>query len=217
MANESISITPTDTANPTMLYRTLSRIIEAIDELKGYRGVTTDTSEVLQALKQQAEQLVNRLNSALADIESKLTQEVPKSVQDLAAEVEDLMARVVKLEAHSTVCGFAAVLTGNGSSNPSVFNAYNVDSVTRLGVGQYRIQLTEDSVADRAVLANAVLHTALSISSAVVQVRLSIVSATMLDVFVRALSVDATPALVTAAYDITSADRIDVQALLNPL
>ena len=217
MANESISITPTDTANPTMLYRTLSRIIEAIDELKGYRGVTTDTSEVLQALKQQAEQLVNRLNSALADIESKLTQEVPKSVQDLAAEVEDLMARVVKLEAHSTVCGFAAVLTGNGSSNPSVSNTYNVDSVTRLGVGQYRIQLTEDSVADRAVLANAVLHTALSISSAVVQVRLSIVSAIALDVFVRALSVDATPALVTAAYDITSADRIDVQALLNPL
>ena len=218
MANQTVAITPADTTDPTLLYRALSRITEVIDELKGYRGEDTSAAKVeLAALLAEASKLKTDLTELAKEFDFKLNQQTPKSIQDLADQVDDIDGRVVALTTSRPVMGLAVTLLGAGGSNPTTSNAFNVDSVTRLSTGSYRVILEGTQIAGRPVLANALLSIQLSIAgSTFCKSTYLVQNADTMDVSIQRLVLDSTPALTSAAYDITSSDRVDIVALLYP-
>ena len=113
--------------------------------------------------------------------------------------------------------GLAVTLVGAGGGNPTTSNAFNVDSVTRLSTGSYRVILAATQIAGRPVLANALFSIQLSVSGSTFCKSTHVVqNANTLDVSIHQLVLDSTPALTSAAYDITSSDRVDIVALLYP-
>lgn len=218
MANQTVSITPADTTDPTLLFRALSRITEVIDELKGYRGEDTSAAKVeLAALLAEASKLKTDLTELAKEFDFKLNQQTPKSIQDLADQVDDIDGRVVALTTSRPVMGLAVTLVGAGGGNPTTSNAFNVDSVTRLSTGSYRVILEGTQIAGRPVLANALLSIQLSIAgSTFCKSTYLVQNANTVDVSIQRLVLDSTPALTSAAYDITSSDRVDIVALLYP-
>lgn len=217
MANQTVSITPVDTTDPTLLFRALSRITEVIDELKGYRGEDTAAAKVeLAALLADA----SKLKADLADLaelakefDFKLNKQIPKSIQDF----QDLADQVDDLTTSRPVMGLAVTLVGAGGDNPTTSNAFNVSSVTRLSTGSYRVVLGGTQIARRPVLANALLSIQLSIAgSTFCKSTYQVQDASTVDVSIHQLVLDSTPALTSAAYDITSSDRVDIVALLYP-
>ena len=218
MANQTVSITPADTTDPTLLFRALSRITEVIDELKGYRGEDTSAAKVeLAALLADASKLKADLTELAKEFDFKLNQQTPKSIQDLADQVDDIDGRVVALTATRPVMGLAVTLVGAGGGNPTTSNAFNVDSVTRLSTGSYRVILAATQIAGRPVLANALFSIQLSVvGSTFCKATVQVQNASTLDVSIHQLVLDSTPALTSAAYDITSSDRVDIVALLYP-
>lgn len=218
MANQTVSITPADTTDPTLLFRALSRITEVIDELRGYRGEDTSAAKVeLAALLAEASKLKTDLTELAKEFDFKLNQQTPKSIQDLADQVDDVDGRVVALTTSRPVMGLAVTLVGAGGSNPTTSNAFNVDSVTRLSTGSYRVILAATQIAGRPVLANALLSIQLSIAgSTFCKSTYLVQNANTMDVSIQRLVLDSTPALTSAAYDITSSDRVDIVALLYP-
>lgn len=219
MANQTVSITPADTTDPTLLYRALSRITEAIDELKGYRGEQEDsTREGLDALVERAKELTSALETLAAEFESKVNQEMPKSLQDLADQVAALDTQVTVINNTKPILGFACCLVGAGSSNPTTSNLFNIASVTRLSTGSYRVVLTNVDVAGRPVLSDAAFMVDLRVAGGLyVKHTITVVNTNTIDISVSILGLDATPALTSAAYDLTTSDRLDVIALLPPL
>lgn len=218
MANQTVSITPADTTDPTLLYRALSRITEVIDELKGYRGEDTSAAKSeLAALLADASKLKADLAELAREFDFKLNQQTPKSIQDLADQVDDVDGRVVALTTSRPVMGLAVTLVGTGGGNPTTSNAFNVGAVTRLSTGSYRVILAATQIAGRPVLANALLSIQLSIAgSTFCKSTVQVQNANTLDVSIHQLVLDSTPALTSAAYDITSSDRVDIVALLYP-
>ena len=218
MANQTVSITPVDTTDPTLLFRALSRITEVIDELKGYRGEDTAAAKVeLAALLADASKLKADLAELAKEFDFKLNKQIPKSIQDLADQVDDIDDRVVALTTSRPVMGLAVTLVGAGGGNPTTSNAFNVDSVTRLSTGSYRVVLEGTQIAGRPVLANALLSIQLSIAgSTFCKSTYQVQDASTVDVSIHQLVLDSTPALTSAAYDITSSDRVDIVALLYP-
>lgn len=228
MANQTVSITPADVTDPTLLYRALSRITELLDELKGYRGTEVDNQKAeLDQLVQAAIDLRTKLEGLLVELENKINKEAGKSLADLADELAALTSVVDNLKTQVTslrtdvdainltkpVCGFTLKLTGAGSSNPSLSNAFNISTAVRLGVGSYRITLTDSTKAGKSVLANAMLNEKSNISgNTFVKTRFTVVNSTTLDLAVFSLSNTFT----AIAYDLTSADTIDLFALLAP-
>ena len=211
MANQTVSITPADTTDPTLLYRALSRITEVIDELKGYRGEDTSAAKAeLTALLAEASKLKTDLAELAKELDFKLNKQTPKSIQDL----ED---QAVALTASRPVMGLAVTLVGAGGGNPTTSNAFNVDSVTRLSTGSYRVILAATQIAGRPVLANALFSIQLSVSgSTFCKSTYQVQDSGTVDVSIHQLVLDSTPALTSAAYDITSSDRVDIVALLYP-
>ena len=218
MANQTVSITPADTTDPTLLFRALSRITEVIDELRGYRGEDTSAAKVeLAALLADASKLKADLTELAKEFDFKLNQQTPKSIQDLADQVDDLDGRVVALTASRPVMGLAVTLVGAGGSNPTTSNAFNVDTVTRLSTGSYRVILETTQIAGRPVLANALFSIQLSVvGSTFCKSTIQVQNANTVDISIHQLVLDDTPALASAAYDITSSDRVDIVALLYP-
>ena len=218
MANQTVSITPADTTDPTLLFRALSRITEVIDELKGYRGEDTAAAKVeLAALLADASKLKADLTELAKEFDFKLNQQTPKSIQDLADQVDDIDGRVVALTTTRPVMGLAVTLVGAGGGNPTTSNAFNVDAVTRLSTGSYRVILTATQKAGRPVLANALFSIQLSVvGSTFCKSTLQVQNANTVDISIHQLVLDDTPALASAAYDITSSDRVDIVALLYP-
>ena len=218
MANQTVSITPADTTDPTLLFRALSRITEVIDELKGYRG--EDTSAVkaeLAALLADASKLKADLAELAKEFDFKLNKQIPKSIQDLADQVDDIDGRVVALTTTRPVMGLAVTLIGAGGSNPTTSNAFNVHSITRLSAGSYRVVLDNAQIAGRPVLANALFSIQLSVvGSTFCKSTVQVQNANTLDISIHQLVLDSTPTLTSAAYDITSSDRVDIVALLYP-
>lgn len=228
MANQTVSITPADTTDPTLLYRALSRITEELDELKGYRGGEVASKQAeLDALVLATEEVRNKLEALLVELEAKLSRDTSKSLDDLAEDVsalegvvatlqQDLLAlqtSVATINLTKPICGFTLKLTGAGSSNPSLSNAFNISTVVRLGAGSYRITLAESTKAGKSVLANAMLNEKSNISGdTFVKTRFAVVDSTKLDLTVFSLSNTFT----AVAYDLTSADTIDLFALLAP-
>lgn len=219
MANQTVSITPADTTDPTLLYRALSRITEAIDELKGYRGGQEDsTQEELNVLVERAKELTSALEMLAAELDSKVNQETPKSLQDLADQVAALDTQVTVINNTKPIVGFECCLTGAGSSNPTTSNLFNVASVTRLSMGSYRVVLTNVNIAGRPVLSNAAFMADLRVAGSLyAKCTITVVSTNTLDINVSILGLNATPALTSTAYDLTTSDRLDVIALLPPL
>ena len=218
MANQTVSITPADTTDPTLLFRALSRITEVIDELKGYRGEDTSVAKAeLTALLADASKLKADLAELAKEFDFKLNQQTPKSIQDLADQVDDIDGRVIALTTTRPVMGLAVTLVGAGGDNPTASNAFNVDTVTRLSTGSYRVILAATQIAGRPVLANALFSIQLSVSGSTFCKSTHVVqNANTLDVSIHQLVLDSTPALTSAAYDITSSDRVDIVALLYP-
>ena len=218
MANQTVSITPADTTDPTLLFRALSRITEVIDELKGYRGEDTSAAKVeLAALLADASKLKADLTELAKELDFKLNKQIPKSIQYLADRVDDIDDRVIALTITRPVMGLAVTLVGAGGGNPTTSNAFNVDAVTRLSTGSYRVVLTATQKAGRPVLANALFSIQLSVvGSTFCKSTIQVQNANTLDVFIHQLVLDDTPALTSAAYDITSSDRVDIVALLYP-
>ena len=218
MANQTVSITPADTTDPTLLFRALSRITEVIDELNGYRGEDTSAAKVeLAALLADASKLKADLTELAKEFDFKLNQQTPKSIQDLADQVDDIDGRVVALTTTRPVMGLAVTLVGAGGGNPTTSNAFNVDTVTRLSTGSYRVILAATQIAGRPVLANALFSIQLSVvGSTFCKATVQVQNASTLDVSIHQLVLDSTPALTSAAYDITSSDRVDIVALLYP-
>ena len=218
MANQTVSITPADTTDPTLLFRALSRITEVIDELRGYRGEDTSAAKVeLAALLAEASKLKTDLTELAKEFDFKLNQQTPKSIQDLADQVDDIDGRAVALTTSRPVMGLAVTLVGAGGDNPTTSNAFNVDSVTRLSTGSYRVVLAGTQTAGRPVLANALFSIQLSIAgSTFCKSTYLVQNANTVDVSIQRLVLDSTPALTSAAYDITSSDRVDIVALLYP-
>ena len=218
MANQTVSITPADTADPTLLFRALSRITEVIDELKGYRGEDTAAAKVeLAALLADASKLKADLAELAKEFDFKLNKQIPKSIQDLADRVDDIDDRVIALTITRPVMGLAVTLVGAGGGNPTTSNAFNVDAVTRLSTGSYRVILAATQIAGRPVLANALFSIQLSVvGSTFCKSTVQVQNANTLDVSIHQLVLDSTPALTSAAYDITSSDRVDIVALLYP-
>ena len=218
MSNQTVSITPADTTDPTLLFRALSRITEVIDELKGYRG--EDTSAVkaeLAALLADASKLKADLAELAKEFDFKLNKQIPKSIQDLADRVDDIDDRVIALTITRPVMGLAVTLVGAGGGNPTTSNAFNVDAVTRLSTGSYRVILTATQKAGRPVLANALFSIQLSVvGSTFCKSTIQVQNANTVDIYIHQLVLDSTPALTSAAYDITSSDRVDIVALLYP-
>lgn len=214
MANQTLAITPADTADPTLLYRALSRITEELDQVKGYRGAGVDSQQAeLDNLVQVAQTLKERLETLLAELDVKLNQETPKNLADLAADVADLQAKVELINATKPILGFAVTLTGAGSSNPSLTNAYNVASVTRLSTGYYRIVLTAAVIAGKNVLASSTKHVRTDTTGNVfVKTSLAVVNPTTLDFYVHSLSNTFT----AVTYDLTVSDKVDLTAILSP-
>ena len=218
MANQTVSITPADTTDPTLLFRALSRITEVIDELKGYRGEDTSAAKLeLAALLADASKLKADLTELAKEFDFRLNQQVPKSIQDLADQVDDIDGRVVALTTTRPVMGLAVTLVGAGGGNPTTSNAFNVDAVTRLSTGSYRVILTATQKAGRPVLANALFSIQLSVvGSTFCKSTIQVQNANTVDISIHQLVLDDTPALTSAAYDITSSDRVDIVALLYP-
>lgn len=219
MANQTVSITPADTADPTLLYRALSRITEAIDELKGYRGGQEDSTQAeLNVLVERAKELTSALEILSAELDSKVNQETPKSLQDLADQVAALDTQVTVINNTKPILGFACCLVGAGSSNPTISNLFNIVSVTRLSVGSYRVVLTSVNITGRPVLSSAAFMVDLRVAGSLyAKHTITVVNTNTLDISVSVLGLNATPALTSTAYDLTSSDRLDVIALLPPL
>ena len=219
MANQTVSITPADTTDPTLLYRALSRITEAIDELKGYRGGQEDsTQEELNVLVERAKELTSALETLAAELDSKVNQETPKSLQDLADQVAALDTQVTVINNTKPILGFACCLTGAGSSNPTTSNLFNIASITRLSTGSYRVVLTNVNIAGRPVLSSAAFMADLRVAGSLyAKHTITVFNANTLDISVSVLGLNATPALTSSAYDLTTSDRLDVIALLPPL
>ena len=218
MANQTVSITPADTTDPTLLFRALSRITEVIDELKGYRGEDTSAAKAaLAALLADASKLKADLTELAKEFDFKLNQQTPKSIQDLADQVDDIDGRVVALTTTRPVMGLAVTLVGAGGGNPTTSNAFNVGAVTRLSTGSYRVILVTTQIAGRPVLANALFSIQLSVvGSTFCKSTIQVQNANTVDISIHQLVLDDTPALTSAAYDITSSDRVDIVALLYP-
>lgn len=219
MANQTVSITPADTTDPTLLYRALSRVTEAIDELKGYRGEQEDSVKLeLNTLVDRARELTTALETLRAELDVRINQETPKSLQDLADQVSTLDAQVTVINNTKPILGFACCLVGAGSSNPTTSNLFNVTSVTRLSAGSYRVVLSNVNIAGRPVLSNAAFMADLRVAGNLyAKHTITVVNTNTLDINVSILGLSATPALTSTAYDLTSSDRLDVMALLPPL
>lgn len=219
MANQTVSITPADVTDPTLLYRALSRVTEAIDELKGYRGEQDDSVKLeLNTLVDRARELTTALEMLRAELDVRLNQETPKSLQDLADQVAALDAQVAVINNTKPVLGFECCLVGAGSSNPTTSNLFNVTSVTRLSTGSYRVVLSNVSIAGRPVLSSAAFMADLRVAGSLyAKHTITVVNTNTLDISVSVLGLNATPALTSTAYDLTSSDRLDVIALLPPL
>ena len=219
MANQTVSITPADTTDPTLLYRALSRITEELDALKGYRGEDQSTTQTeLDTLVVKAKTLTEELQALAAELDSKVNQETPKSLQDLADQVASLDSQVTVINSTKPVLGLAGCLVGAGGSNPTTSNLFNIASVTRLSAGSYRVVLTSVSIAGRPVLSSAALMVDLRVAGSLyAKAVLTVVSSNTLDINVSVLGLNAVPALTSTAYDLTTSDRLDVIALLPPV
>lgn len=214
MANSTLTIIPSDVTDPTLLCRALNSIIEAVDTLRGTRGVEAeDASAALNAIVDRAEAIQATLLETIQVLEDKLAQESAKSISDLEQELDDLRVKLTQVP----VLGFEATFTGNGSSNPSLGPKHNVNSAVRISTGRYRITLTSNSVLGRQILTNSVITASLSVNSTTMGKLTQVsVGSDYIEYLVEALAID-TDALVKAVYDIQASDSISVIGLLSPI
>lgn len=115
--------------------------------------------------------------------------------------------------------GMAIRVTGNDTSNPSIISSYNVDSVTRTGVGVYRLVLTQETFFGIGILANAVSTINYSIepslNSDLFSVQIDVVSLTEFDIKVYEVAQGTGNRLDISPYDIQVTDTISGSFLLN--
>lgn len=216
MANQTLSISPTDVKDPVLLGRALNRIIEAIDEVKGYRGVDTSASkQELDDLLASAKQLRADLESAIKQLNDAVNNQSAKSLSDLAEDIAALETKVNALVATRVVAGALLRLQGNGTSTPALTRTFNVASVTRVAIGRYRILLTNANVQGVSVTANFIVSTQLTTVRALMA-RVIVFSSTQFDLIVEEVTVGTSPALVRNASDLLSTEFLDFTGLLAP-
>lgn len=102
MANESIAIVPNTIENQA-LKRTLSIIIEKVDELAGLRGTTEDS------FAEQLENILATVDTARTELEA-LSDTLNEQAQQLLNEVDDLSALDTRVTTNE---GNISTLSGN--------------------------------------------------------------------------------------------------------
>jgi len=216
MANQTLSIMPTDVKDPVLLGRALNRIIEAIDEIKGFRGEDTSaTKQELDELLASAKQLRTDLELAIKQLNDSVNNQSAKSLSDLAEDIEALETKVNALVTTRAVVGALLRLQGNGTSTPALTRTFNVASVTRVAAGQYRILLTNANVQGVSVTANFIVSTQLTTVRALMA-RVIVFSSTQFDLIVEEVTIGTSPALVRNASDLLSTEFLDFTGLLAP-
>jgi len=189
---------------------------EAIDEVKGYRGIDVyATQKELNELLTSAKQLRVDLTAAIAQLKDSINNQSAKSLSDLADAVSLLEDIVIVLKHTRVIAGAMLKLQGNGASTPALTRTFNVASVTRLALGQYRILLASANVQSVPVTANIIAQVLLT-TSRVLMAKVVIIDTMQFDLIVEEVKVGTSPALVRNASDLLSTEFLDFTGLLAP-
>jgi len=115
--------------------------------------------------------------------------------------------------------GLLLAITGNGGSDPSIATSYNVLTVTRTGIGVYRVTAIQNTIFGFSIGSNSAIALSHSIQPSVVSeahfVRVIAVSPGIFDIEVTELTVGGGNKLEVNPYDILSSDGVDVTFLIN--
>lgn len=164
MSKQSLSAVPPNVANPEVLKRFLSRLIEELDVVLGFRGTGKDKYVSQQELTSAAETL-SSLEQRLAEATARLKQ-VRKDTEALAIEAGSLIARTDLLASSvQSVDTFAKTQTwlkmfevdfiGRSSDGlATTFRTFNVVSVTRTAAGKYSVTFTANTFLTTSIIGN---------------------------------------------------------------
>lgn len=226
MSKQSLSAVPPDVARPEVLKRFLSRLIEELDIVLGFRGTGKDKYVSQQELNSAAETL-SSLSTGLSEV-SRRFQQLRKDLEQLSADSDIFLARLAQVEADANAAYvfastqawlkmyFIDFIGRSTNGAVTVSSSYNVASANRVGAGRYDITFT----------ANSFLSTAIQDSKTIVELLVAPTAtsslftvetkwnASTLELYVWQHTISGTD-LVRAAYDpITLGDRISLVGLM---
>ena len=164
MSKQSLSAVPPDVAKPEVLKRFLSRLIEELDIVLGFRGTGKDKYVSQQELNSAAETL-SSLVKGLSEATSRF-QQLRKDLDKLSIEATTLLSRINSVETYAQSVGlFAETQTWlkmfefdfkgaavNGAVTPT--RQFNVATLTRVGAGRYDVAFTANSFLGTTITAN---------------------------------------------------------------
>lgn len=161
MSKQSLSAVPPDVSKPEVLKRFLSRLIEELDVVLGFRGTGKDKYVSQQELNSAAETL-SSLSAGLSDV-SRRFQQLRKELEQLGIDSAALFARLDQVEADvDSVTTFATTQTWlkmyhidfigrNTDGAVTSSSNYNIASATRVAAGRYDITFTANSFLSTAI------------------------------------------------------------------
>ena len=228
MANQSVIAVPQTVEDPRILKRFLSRLVEEVDILLGYRADTTGALISQADLIRQATELEDALKLA----KDALTQATEKLDESLAADVDKLLGRVSTLENSvaaiqvvvanfSLLKGLKLKFTVDVSNNILHTINYNINTVSssRISTGVYRFTLLQDTFYGYGVIANSTAALTFVIADSATsegyKVDFAEVTASTFEIRVQSITQGTGNKLQLDPYDLQPGDTITTTAMFG--
>lgn len=227
MSKQSLSAVPPDVAKPEVLKRFLSRLVEELDIVLGFRGTGKDKYVSQQELNSAAETL-SSLSAGLSDA-TRHFQQLRKDLSTLILEASTLLDKIAAVENYAQSVGlFAETQTWlkmfeldfkgtavNGVIAPT--RQFNVATLTRVGAGRYDVAFISNSFLGTTITDNTKVVVEFRIEPAATTSVFSVEyvwNANVLELYIWQHEISGTN-LVRSAYDPTgAADSIRVSGLI---
>ena len=110
------------------------------------------------------------------------------------------------------ILGFGFSITGAGAANPTINNSHNISSITRSGVGLYRIVIDQDTMYGNSVI-NGIFFEKINIipiaADTNYQMQLYKIAPDTIDIAINQIT-----SVAANLYDLTAIDEIDMGAFI---
>lgn len=196
--------------------------------VEDYLNILRDLVLLADEIDQNAGEILSSINRAFSSIAANrsMSAQSRAKVNALKVQLAQLNARVDGIDTEITglfdffpvkACSFA--VTGNGTSDPAIVHSYNVDSISRIAVGTYEVELSQgtingQNIADYATYSKDWLIVP-SLNTEVFEVLVIAFAGTTLQFTVSEMTAGAGGDLSLATYDLTSSDRLNFNILMN--
>ena len=138
----------------------------------------------------------------------------------MLGKIKSMVASLGRSLRYSTpIKGCVVKMTGDTLNPPTIDSQYNVTSVTRFGIGVYRVTLQQSTMYGTEIYPNGVVTISHNIAPIAATDYFTVssvyISPTIFEIKSYEVRQGASPALSLVAYDLTPSDTVDLSILLN--